>query len=125
MLVQRDALSSVICGSMELDTYLEVREERVHRPGIRKYYLDVVSTIARQTGDDDLAKVLKIARGKAVSSINCTIKSHKPAGNVVPRSLHGSTGHMYEALARWVVLTIRPALSTYNHLHASTLETSC
>ena len=67
-----------------------------------------------------IAEVLKQAPGPVFSRINCTIKSHKLPGRVAPRVLHCSTGHKYEALARWIVEVIRPGIQSYRHLHKNT-----
>jgi hypothetical protein len=53
---------------------------------------------------------------------NCTVKTHKPDGEVVARSLHSSVGHMFSALSEVLNRLIGPVLRKYQHLCSNSEE---
>ena len=55
------------------------------------------------------------ARG-LTSMLNVTIKTHKPAGAVVPRAIHSSVKHTFAPAMRWSRRILNERLCTFSHL---------
>ena len=53
-----------------------------------------------------------------ISVLDCTIKSHKPAGKVVPRAIHACSSHPFAPAQRWLSTELRNTLRTFPHILA-------
>lgn len=51
---------------------------------------------------------------------NCTVKSHKPYGAVVARSLHSSVNHLHNSLSEVLNRILNPILQNYRHVCVNT-----
>ena len=49
--------------------------------------------------------------GGLVSTLQLKVKSHKPAGKVLPRPLHASCGYCFESCSRWACGLLREQIS--------------
>jgi len=57
--------------------------------------------------------------GRSIAVLQMKIKSHKDAGEVVPRPLHTSVQYLWEGFGRWLIIQLRErlhALGCQNHL---------
>jgi len=69
--------------------------------------------------DRSLTRVLcsDLLPGNSVfCSLDCTIKTHKSAGEVVPRLLHKAPSHSWAPAMRWVAQSLRKAMCKYTHI---------
>lgn len=81
---------------------------------VGQQYLQAVRLVADAVGDKNLEGVLlsdyRRGRGRAKSFLDITIKTHKDAGEVVPRPIHTSAQHPFAPGMRWLSQELRKSL---------------
>ena len=54
--------------------------------------------------------------GGLVSSVQCTMKTHKPQTEIKVRPIHASIRHPFALAMRWIAKLIRDYLRSFSHL---------
>ena len=87
--------------------------------------LDRYISLARDAGltleDESLSRALvsdlkEFGGGGLVSSVQCTMKTHKPQTEIKVRPIHASIRHPFAPAMRWAAKLIRDYLRSFSHL---------
>ena len=115
-LTERAALKQAIQKSMAADLYSSAIIYDGGIEAIVEDYRHLVDWVVDVTRDAELARALlsSIRRGnrRLVCSILCTVKTHKPDGEVGLRILHSSVKHMFVPAMKYISHLLRPAIQS-------------
>ena len=106
--VEMDALSSSIYRYADRGEYRSSLRAATANAG------ELIDKIGHKIKDVELVRRLRrsLYRGGTITAkLDLTLKTHKDAGKVVVRCIHGQSAYCFEGLARWFVSHIRPIIA--------------
>lgn len=117
VLVPADSVSSIYRKVLEKSDYTRVYFTESDASALLEEYTSHCKCIGSKLEDFQLTRALLPTSGhKPIAFLDCTIKTHKPAGLVVPRAIHTSVMHSFTAGMRWIASILKPIVYKNDHV---------
>ena len=93
---------------------------------LAKEYTNLARKVAILEGDENMARAMQqsLAGGEqhVVRQLNVTVKSHKPAGHVTFRNIHGGAFYPFAGLGAWLAHNLQKSLRMLPHILRNTSD---
>ena len=119
-LCDRAALTETINATLDSSFYEKafVTEHKIH--SIVDDFAGIVRWLEEHTNDSKLSSAIlssvRAGSSRLHSRVLCTVKTHKPPGDVGLRIIHSSVRNMFIPAMRYISSLLRPYLESYEHL---------